>query len=223
MSKLAVFDQNQWFMTIRIVAVFIFTTVLAGCEKDHVDINEKPSPTDELITIAVDDLRSLVPLQLFKAYNKSVVINKDGDIREFNIDAVETYVDKTTDGIAYQAESISFTYIDPLNSSYLLIFEATGNYAPGSHDVFRFISCETFATINHGYSAVVVLDGHGIPQFAAKHDTVLTLLNNTFSDVSHNNENPSIEHFSKVYYSPSQGIVAFNGYNNELWVLESFE
>ncbi|MCR9055583.1 MAG: hypothetical protein NXI26_27430, partial [bacterium] len=122
----------------------------------------------------------------------------------------------------YESEHIAIWYLDESDRTYQLKTIASANYTEGG--AHQFVLSEILTTVNDGFSGAISISADKSPSICDLLPSA-DILGKTFTDVYTNwvIDSENVTSFSRLYYTIELGVVGFEGWEGEMWVLDRFE
>ncbi len=195
--------------------------MLAACEKDTVSTDGNSS-NGELANLTIGIVRDYLPLDLVRQNSTVVFKNADGEEKKLQIHWLEEEKEKAYGNRTYESEHIAIWYLDESDRTYQLKTIASANYTEGG--AHQFVLSEILTTVNDGFSGAISISADKSPSICDLLPSA-DILGKTFTDVYTNwvIDSENVTSFSRLYYTIELGVVGFEGWEGEMWVLDRFE
>jgi hypothetical protein len=195
--------------------------MLAACEKDTVSTDGNSS-NGELANLTIGIVRDYLPLDLVRQNSTVVFKNADGEEKKLQIHWLEEEKEKAYGNRTYESEHIAIWYLDESDRTYQLKTIASANYTEGG--AHQFVLSEILTTVNDGFSGAISISADKSPSICDLLPSA-DILGKTFTDVYTNwvIDSEDVTSFSRLYYTIELGVVGFEGWEGEMWVLDRFE
>ena len=195
--------------------------MLAACEKDTVSTDGNSS-NGELANLTIGIVRDYLPLDLVRQNSTVVFKNADGEEKKLQIHLLEEEKEKVYGNRTYESEHIEIRYLDESDRTYQLKTIASANYTEGG--AHQFVLSEILTTVNDGFSGAISISADKSPSICDLLPSA-DILGKTFTDVYTNwvIDSEDVTSFSRLYYTIELGVVGFEGWEGEMWVLDRFE
>ncbi|KGE89655.1 MAG: hypothetical protein ACE362_26510 [Phaeodactylibacter xiamenensis] len=195
--------------------------MLAACEKDTVSTAWNSS-NGELANLTIGIVRDYLPLDLVRQNSTVVFKNADGEEKKLQIHLLEEEKEKAYGNRTYESEHIAIWYLDESDRTYQLKTIASANYTEGG--AHQFVLSEILTTVNDGFSGAISISADKSPSICDLLPSA-DILGKTFTDVYTNwvIDSENVTSFSRLYYTIELGVVGFEGWEGEMWVLDRFE
>ncbi|WP_425422136.1 hypothetical protein [Phaeodactylibacter xiamenensis] len=195
--------------------------MLAACEKDTVSTDGNSS-NGELANLTIGIVRDYLPLDLVRQNSTVVFKNADGEEKKLQIHWLEEEKEKAYGNRTYESEHIAIWYLDESDRTYQLKTIASANYTEGG--AHQFVLSEILTTVNGGFSGAISISADKSPSICDLLPSA-DILGKTFTDVYTNwvIDSENVTSFSRLYYTIELGVVGFEGWEGEMWVLDRFE
>jgi hypothetical protein len=197
--------------------------MLAACEKDTVSTAWNSS-NGELANLTIGIVRDYLPLDLVRQNSTVVFKNADGEEKKLQIHWLEEEKEKAYGNRTYESEHIAIWYLDESDRTYQLKTIASANYTEGGSNEFVMSSINT--TVNNGLSTAISRISISADKSPFMCDLLpsVDILGKTFADVYTSGlVLEDVTSFSRLYYTIELGVVGFEGWEGEMWVLDRFE
>lgn len=196
--------------------------MLAACEKDTVNTAGNSS-NGELANLTIGIVRDYLPLDLVRQNSTVVFKNADGEEKKLQIHWLEEEKEKAYGNRTYESEHIEIRYLDESDRTYQLKTIASANYTEGGAN--EFVNISLLTTVNEGYVPTIPIFADKSPVFSELLLPMIDILGETFENVYTNLpvNLETVTSFSRLYYTIELGIVGFEGWEGEMWVLDRFE
>ena len=197
-----------------------FFVISLGCS----DIDDKSSQPNSLEMIILDDVKSLMPVELLN--NKHIIFKNDnGDEWKMSTTFQTTVLENKVNGIDYKHEQFIVRYNDNNEHSFRMDINGTGLYSL-DNDIQKSISAFLMPANPSGSASVSIEVENGainVNDFD-NYNSSLMVNSKEFENVfvGTNSFNTSNE-YSEIMMNLSFGVVAFRDENNTLWAFDKFE
>lgn len=195
--------------------------MLASCQKDLVSTAKTNSP-EEFADLKIGIVKDYLPLDLVKSNSGVVFKNASGEEKKLQIHWLEEDKHKVYRNHEYKSEHIAIWYVDESDRTYELKTIASANYTEGGAN--EFVMSQILTAVNRGYAPGVSVSADKSPLICELLPSV-DILGRSFNDV-YTNFSANLEFvtsFSKLYYTIELGVVGYEGWDGEMWVLDRFE
>ena len=197
--------------------------MLAACEKDTVSTAGNSS-NGELANLTIGIVRDYLPLDLVRQNSTVVFKNADGEEKKLQIHLLEEEKEKAYGNRTYESEHIEIRYLDESDRTYQLKTIASANYTEGGAN--EFVTSLINTTVNNGLSTALSSISISADKSPLMCDLLpsVDILGKTFADVYTSGVVlEDVTSFSRLYYTIELGVVGFEGWEGEMWVLDRFE
>lgn len=218
-------NNSNWNKMKTLSTLIIFMVLcLASCQKNQLGAVQQ-TQQGRLPDLKLQQIKSYLPLHLTDGNQFAVFRNSQGEEKPLWVEWSESEKDKVHiyNGQSYKSERVVVAYRDATDAEYELNVTATANYTHNGY--LEFLTATIRTTVNNGYTPMVTVSPDSGTFLPCEYLSNLDLLGRSFADVytSCTNELDHFKSFSKLFYVAELGIVGFEGWNGEMWVLDRFE
>lgn len=202
----------------KISILLTLALCIISCQNKDEPIQLNDTPSD----LNLDDVKHLIPLDLYKDGSVTIFKNSIGEEIAFVVSVSTEDVEYEIEGKSYSSEKLDIVLADSNDDDYGLVLGANAHHTE-SGIPSKFITGVLFTR-----------DFNSVPTFWVESDrepitgTILEtekqLLDKSFVNVYSSYIVPSeVEAYSNIYYTIEQGFVGFHDKQDELWVLDRHE
>jgi hypothetical protein len=201
------------------ILYLISAILVLGCKPED---NMNPKPITSLDNLTINIAKTFVPVDLLKNSSRAVFVNEIGSERELSIEYLEFVRDQQFGGISYQAPYIQIRYLEDNGAIFLPQIRIQSEYQDYTN-VNETVNVNLVTHVNQGFIANIVITANGQP-IIGEIEPTMAIVNKQFTNVYSNFSPPAhLNSYAHIHYTTSQGIIAFQGEDNEMWVLDRLE
>ncbi len=200
--------------------ILCLACLCAGCEKGP-EANLQPG--NALKEISLDKSKSLIPLSLLTKEANAIFVNAQGTEKLMHLDWKEGVRNQSYQGFHYDAQYLEIKYTDRDDPSYAPVITARAEYSDlKNYDETVWVIISNLN--DDSYTPTLILCPELQCPYLKRSFEKMELCSHSFDQVYASCSPPAQFHsFADVYYTTDKGIIAFQGQNGEMWVLDRFE
>lgn len=204
--------------------IFLFSCLafllLEGCKKDPIVLG----PID-LGYLALGDFIEMMPIDTAKTYSFAVYKNEQGEEKRLQMEWFELEREKSAGTTSFTHEQVNIQYYDADDASYQLSIVAGGGLNSIDNTLYKILVVSITSNLMLTPMMPIYEDRFdlipGLRFFYSSLQLGVYSFENVYAvKLSDGVPNTS---FQELYYSTQLGIVAFEGWNDTLWVLDRYE
>ncbi len=194
---------------------------LEACKKDELTLGLR-----NLGHLALGDFIEMLPIDTAKAYNFAVYKNELGEEKRMEMEWFELEGEGSQGTSIFSFEQVNIQYYDPEDSSYQLSVIAAGGLNVPAQRLFRSLGVRILSSRMVVASIFIDEDQEDNDNIIQRFRPSLQIRDQVFENIYEGKwpeESVPNTSFQELYYNTCLGIVAFEVWNDTLWVLDRYE
>lgn len=207
----------------KLTFLLLIATVilLDACKKEEL----MPGPRN-LGHLELGDFIEMIPIDTAKTYKYAVYKNERGDDKRMEIEWFELEREGSYGTSIFSFEQVNIQYYDPEDATYQLSVIAGGGLDAPAQTLFRSLGVRILSSRMVAASINIDDNREDNDSLLQRFRPSLQIRDQVFENIYEGKwpeESMPNTSFQELYYNTRLGIVAFEGWNDTLWVLDRFE